>query len=73
MGQLIRKTYEPGTVAQTLHRLYHYEQYVAQKLPGVIFLPMEPDFIVHTNTIHGTQTGLDTVGGIYPNYWWISH
>lgn len=72
MDRLIQATYEPGTAAQTLHRLYQYEMYVAQQLPGAIFLPMEPDFMVHVKTIHGTQTGWDSVGGIHPNYWWIS-
>lgn len=72
MNHLIHLTYDPGTASQTLHRLYQYEMYVAQQLPGVIFLPMEPDFIVHADTIHGTQTGMDSVGGIHPNYWWIS-
>ncbi|AUW95407.1 ABC transporter substrate-binding protein [Sulfobacillus thermotolerans] len=72
MNLLIQATYEPGTPMQTLHRLYRYEMYVAQQLPGVIFLPMEPKFIVHADTIHGVSTELGTFGNIHPNYWWVS-
>lgn len=73
MDRLIRATYQPGTNQQTLSRLHAYEIYAAKQLPGVIYLPMEPKFLAHANTIHNTQKTLDTVGNIiHPNWWWIT-
>lgn len=73
MDALIQKTYDPGTPTQTLHALYQYEVYAADQLPGAIFVPWEPLFNVHANSIHGTVSTFNPIGNvIFPNYWWIS-
>lgn len=73
MDKLIQATYEPGTQTQILSRLYAYQTYAAQQLPGAIFLPWEPLFNVHANNIHGVASTFNPIGDvIHPNYWWIS-
>lgn len=73
MDQLIEASYEPGTTQQTLKRLYQYEDYVAQQLPGVIFLPYIPSFNVHAKSIHNTVSKYDPVDTMLnANWWWIS-
>ena len=73
MDSLIQATYQPGTQQQALQRLYAYQMYAAQQLPGAIFLPWEPLFNEHANNIHGTVSTYNPIGDvIFPNYWWIS-
>ncbi len=73
MDHLISQTYLPGTPQQERQRLYAYQAYAAQQLPSAIFLPWEPQLNVHADTVHGTVSSYNPVGGIIaPNYWWVS-
>lgn len=73
MNTLIQDTYKPGTSQQQLTRLYAYESYAAHHLPSAIFLPWEPQLLVHENNIHGTVSSYNPVGDVIaPNYWWVS-
>ena len=69
MDQLIRATYLPGTSTQILHRMYAYESYVAQQLPG-FFIPWNAQSIVYQKNLTGVGNSFQHVGGIFwPNYW----
>ncbi|SMC04991.1 peptide/nickel transport system substrate-binding protein [Sulfobacillus thermosulfidooxidans DSM 9293] len=72
MNQLIQGTYEPGTTAQTLQRMYSYENFAAHQLP-VLFIPDPAQIIVHSKNLHGVAKSFDPAGAVFlPNHWWFS-
>ena len=73
MNGLIQKTYLPGSQAAALQRLDAYQQYAAQDLP-VLWMPLQPTFVVYAGGLHGVLSTMDPVSDLLAiNRWTLSH
>ncbi|MCL4493845.1 MAG: ABC transporter substrate-binding protein [Firmicutes bacterium] len=73
LDSLIKTTYEPGTGAQIISRMYAYQTFVAKHLP-VIFMPEAEQYFENANYVHGVMKNYNPVLNLnWPNSWTITH